>query len=137
MPLSPWVFFFLLCGLQQTQRTCPMKRMLWGYLYCLYFIFLQKSVNLHHFFYSKILGYHKKQVHFSKEPFFWRGLCNLNCSMFLNRQGVLCKGYQPTPKMVTNSFGKRNFMQPMGSSKHALKMPCFFFIFPWFPICSL
>jgi hypothetical protein len=30
------------------------------------------------------------------------------------------------PKMVTKSFGKRNFMQPMGSPKHALKVPCFF-----------
>jgi hypothetical protein len=27
---------------------------------------------------------------------------------------------------VTNSFGKRNFMQPMGRPKHALKVPCFF-----------
>jgi len=51
--------------------------------------------------------------------------------------------------MVTNSFGKRKFMQPMGRPKHALKVPCFFsfqvlgqgegfffFIFPWFPSCS-
>ncbi len=41
----------------------------------------------------------------------------------LNRQqqGVLCKGYyyQPRPKMVTNSFGKTNFMSPMGRPKHA------------------
>jgi len=28
--------------------------------------------------------------------------------------------------MVTNSFGKRNFMQPMGRPKDALKVPCFF-----------
>ncbi len=28
--------------------------------------------------------------------------------------------------MVTKSFGKRNFMQPMGRPKHALKVPCFF-----------
>ncbi len=28
--------------------------------------------------------------------------------------------------MMTNSFGKRNFMQPMGRPKHALKVPCFF-----------
>ncbi len=51
--------------------------------------------------------------------------------------------------MVTNSFGKRNAMQPMGRPKHALKAPCFlflfsfegagegfFFIFTWFPMCS-
>ncbi len=69
---------------------------------------------------------------------------NKNCEA-LNR-GVLCKGYWPRPKMVTNSFGKRKFMQPMGRPKHALKVPCFFsfqvlgqgeglifFIFPWFP----
>ncbi len=30
--------------------------------------------------------------------------------------------------MVMNSFGKRNFMQPMGRLKHALKVPCFFFL---------
>jgi hypothetical protein len=30
------------------------------------------------------------------------------------------------PKMVTKSFGNRNFMQPMGRPKHALKVPCFF-----------
>ncbi len=42
------------------------------------------------------------------------------------RQGVLCKGCYPRPKMVTKSFGKRNFMQPMGRPKHALKVPCFF-----------
>ncbi len=54
--------------------------------------------------------------------------------------------------MVTNSFGTRNAMQPMGRLKHSLKAPCFFsffpigggggggwggvwffFIFPWFP----
>jgi len=34
----------------------------------------------------------------------------------------------PMPKMVTKSFGKRNFMQPMGRPKHALKVPCFFFL---------
>jgi hypothetical protein len=28
--------------------------------------------------------------------------------------------------MVTNSFGKRNFMQPMGRPNNALKVPCFF-----------
>ncbi len=28
--------------------------------------------------------------------------------------------------MVTKSFGKRNFMQPLGRPKHALKVPCFF-----------
>jgi len=29
--------------------------------------------------------------------------------------------------MVTKSFGKRkNFMQPVGRPKHALKVPCFF-----------
>jgi hypothetical protein len=28
--------------------------------------------------------------------------------------------------MVTKSFGKSNFMQPMGRPKHALKVPCFF-----------
>jgi hypothetical protein len=28
--------------------------------------------------------------------------------------------------MVMKSFGKRNFMQPMGRPKHALKAPCFF-----------
>ncbi len=27
---------------------------------------------------------------------------------------------------MTNSFGKRNFMQPMGRPEHALKVPCFF-----------
>jgi hypothetical protein len=30
--------------------------------------------------------------------------------------------------MVTNSFGKRNFIQPMGRPKHALKVP-----WPLFP----
>jgi hypothetical protein len=30
--------------------------------------------------------------------------------------------------MVMNSFAKRNFMQPMGRPKHALKVPCFFFL---------
>jgi len=30
------------------------------------------------------------------------------------------------PKMVMKSFGKRNFMQPMGRPKHAFKAPCFF-----------
>jgi len=29
--------------------------------------------------------------------------------------------------MVTNSFGKRYFMQPMGMLKHVLKVPCFFY----------
>jgi hypothetical protein len=29
---------------------------------------------------------------------------------------------------VMNSFGKRNFMEPMGRPKHALKVPCFFFL---------
>ncbi len=49
--------------------------------------------------------------------------------------------------MVTNSIGKRNFMWPMGRPKHALKVPCFFFLlilgggglfsnFPWFSMCS-
>ncbi len=63
-----------------------------------------------------------------------------------NGQGVLCKGYQPRPKMV-NSFGKLNFMQPMERPKHAVKVPCFFpfkvwggggifFVFPQFPMCS-
>ncbi len=42
-------------------------------------------------------------------------------------------GYQPQPKMVTNSLGKRNFMQPMGRPKHALKVHSFL---PWFPMCS-
>jgi hypothetical protein len=28
--------------------------------------------------------------------------------------------------MVMNSFGKRNFMLPMGRPKHALKVPSFF-----------
>ncbi len=54
------------------------------------------------------------------------------------------------PKMVMKSFGKRNFMQPMGRPKHALQAPCFFsfyvlgcgvgercfFIFLDFPMCS-
>jgi hypothetical protein len=30
--------------------------------------------------------------------------------------------------MVVNSFGKRNFMQPMGRPKHAIKVPCFFLV---------
>jgi hypothetical protein len=30
--------------------------------------------------------------------------------------------------MVMNSFGKRNFMQPMGRPKHAIKVPCFFLV---------
>jgi hypothetical protein len=51
--------------------------------------------------------------------------------------------------MVTNSFGKINFMQSMGSPNHALKVACFFFFlsfgggekdffsyFLWFPMCS-
>ncbi len=54
------------------------------------------------------------------------------------------QGYQPRPKMVTNSFGKKNFIQPMGRPKHALKVASyfllsfffggggFFFIFPQF-----
>ncbi len=50
----------------------------------------------------------------------------IKCAPTLNRWGVLCKGPQPMPKMVTKSFGKRNFMQPMGRPKHALKVPCFF-----------
>ncbi len=33
--------------------------------------------------------------------------------------------------MVTNSFGKRNFMQPIGRPKHALKVPCFFSFQVW------
>jgi len=28
--------------------------------------------------------------------------------------------------VVTKSFGKRNFIQPMGRPKHALKVPFFF-----------
>jgi hypothetical protein len=55
------------------------------------------------------------------------------------------------PKMVMKSFGKRNFMQPMGRPKHAFKAPClfsfyvlgwggeeerFFFIFLDFSMCS-
>jgi hypothetical protein len=32
------------------------------------------------------------------------------------------------PKMVMKPFEKRNFMQPMGKPKHALKVPCFFFL---------
>ncbi len=32
--------------------------------------------------------------------------------------------------MVTNSFGTRNAMQPMGRLKHSLKAPCFFSFFP-------
>jgi hypothetical protein len=40
------------------------------------------------------------------------------------------RGISPLPKMVTNSsFATRNFMQPMGRPKHALKVPCFFFSF--------
>ncbi len=46
----------------------------------------------------------------------------------VNTWGVLCKGCWPMPKMVMKSFGKRNFMQPMGRPKHALKVPCFFFL---------
>jgi len=50
--------------------------------------------------------------------------------------------------MVTNSFGKRKLMQPIGRPKHALKVPCFFFLLsklggggffflnPWFLMCS-
>jgi len=53
--------------------------------------------------------------------------------------------------MVTESFGKRNFMQPMGRPKRALKVHCFFsfyvleggegkrdffVIFLSFPMCS-
>jgi hypothetical protein len=51
--------------------------------------------------------------------------------------------------MVTNSFGNRNFMQPMGRPKHALALFLlsffggvgeegggFFFIFPWFSMYS-
>jgi len=48
--------------------------------------------------------------------------------------------------MVTNSFGKRNFMQPMGRHSRWLAFfplkfrgqGCFFFFFNflWFPICS-
>jgi hypothetical protein len=30
--------------------------------------------------------------------------------------------------MVTKSFGKRNFMQPMGRPKPAFKVPCYFFL---------
>jgi hypothetical protein len=29
--------------------------------------------------------------------------------------------YGPRPKMVRSSYGKRNFMQPIGRPKHALK----------------
>jgi hypothetical protein len=36
--------------------------------------------------------------------------------------------------MVTKSFGKRNFMQPMGRPKHALKVPCFFFFLSCFGV---
>jgi hypothetical protein len=50
--------------------------------------------------------------------------------------------------MVMNSLGKRNFMQPMGRPKHALKVPCFlpfkvfggghFSLVPnVFPLCSV
>jgi len=35
------------------------------------------------------------------------------------------------PKMVMKSFGKRNFMQPMGRPKHALKVPFFFPFMFW------
>ncbi len=31
--------------------------------------------------------------------------------------------------MGMNSFGKRNFMQPMGRPKHAIKVPWVFFSF--------
>jgi hypothetical protein len=55
---------------------------------------------------------------------------------------------------VKNSYGKRNFMQPMGRPHHALMVAClfsflvlgggegggggkvFFSILPWFPMCS-
>ncbi len=58
----------------------------------------------------------------------------------------------PRPKMVTNSFQKRNFMQPTGRPKHPLKVALLFFLlslragregtriffhFSLFPICSL
>jgi len=35
--------------------------------------------------------------------------------------------------MVTKSFGKRNFMQPMGRPKHALKVACLvsFYVLGW------
>ncbi len=70
---------------------------------------------------------------------------------------ILTSWYQHSNKnlknkniMVTKSFGKRNFMQPMGRPKHALNVPCFFsfyvlglgggqrffFIFPSFLMCS-
>jgi hypothetical protein len=35
------------------------------------------------------------------------------------------------PKMVMKSFGKKNFMQPMGRPKHALKAPFFFSFMFW------
>jgi len=34
-------------------------------------------------------------------------------------------GISPGQKMVSNPFGKRNFIQPMGRPKHAVKVPCF------------
>ncbi len=66
----------------------------------------------------------------------------------LNRQGISCKGYYPRPKMVMNS-GKTNcqWEAPSMQSKCLALFPFkfggggggsqgFFFIFPWFPMCS-
>jgi len=35
------------------------------------------------------------------------------------------------PKMMMKSFEKKNFMQPMGKPKHALKVPFFFPFMFW------
>jgi len=39
---------------------------------------------------------------------------------------VFFANYWPGPIKVMNSFGKRNFMQPMGRPKHAPRIPCLF-----------
>ncbi len=38
------------------------------------------------------------------------------------------RGIRPGKKIVTNSFAKRNFIQPMGRPDHALRMPWFFLL---------
>ncbi len=67
-----------------------------------------------------------------------------------NKYPQFIMGYQPRSKMVTNSFGNRNFMQPMGRlSMHSKCLVFFlilkfcvrggggiFFIFPLFSTCS-
>jgi hypothetical protein len=53
-------------------------------------------------------------------------LFKIKCAPNMEQVGCFVQGVLARPKVVTKSYGKRNFMQPMGRPKHAVRVPCSF-----------